>query len=150
MRPRHGSRVCPRKTNPNFNSCKNKIVRYLLTLSLQNTYWGRVKMLPFEYRVNQLKLHNMLNIIHGTAQCYLSSRIMTDQHSIGTRSSVLAVVVPYVHGPGTSTIAFTAAWKVWNALRLNIHSIQSPRSFRKAVRDVFFTPFLYANPFLYC
>ena len=73
----------------------------------------------------------------------LSSQIIRDQDSIGTRSSVLAVVVPYVHGPGTSTIAFTAAWKVWNALRLNIHSIQSPRSFRKAVRDVFCHPIFY-------
>ena len=35
-------------------------------------------MLPVEYRVDQLKLHNMFDIIHGTAPVYLSSRLMRD------------------------------------------------------------------------
>ena len=52
----------------------------------------------------------------------------------------LAVVAPYVHGPGSLSFAFTAA-KVWNALPLNIQRIQSPCSLRRDVRYVLFAKY---------
>ena len=74
-----------------------------------------VKMLPVNYRVDQLKLNLMFNINHGMAPSYFFSPRVRDQHSIATRSREYGVVVPRVRGPGSSTFAFTAA-KLWNEL----------------------------------
>ena len=103
-------------------------------------------MLPVNYRVDQLKLNLMFNILyHGMAPSYIFF-----QHSIGTRSREYDVVVPRVRGPGSSTFAFTAA-KLWNALPANIQRIDTPGSFRRAV--LMFLVRKYesydSNPFLY-
>ena len=106
---------------------QNKVVRYLPNLT-PRTHVGAnefkcVKMLPVNYRVDQLKLHLMFNINHRMAPSYLFSPRVRDQHSIGTRC---------VQGPGSSTYAFTSA-KIWNALSVNIQSIDTPGSIRRAV-----------------
>ena len=91
-----------------------------------------VNMLPVNYRVDQLKVHLMFNILHRMAPSNLLCPHVRDQYSIGTQSREYDVVVPRVRGPGSSTFAFTAV-KLWNALSDNIQSIDTPGSFRRAV-----------------
>ena len=142
------------KNKSKFQVLQNKVVRYLLNLT-PRTHVGvnefkAVKMLPVNYRVDQLKLNLMFNINHGMAPSYMFSSRVRDQHSIGTRSREYDVVVPRVRGPGSSTFAFTAA-KLWNALPANIQRIDTPGSFRRAV--LMFLVRKYesydSNPFLY-
>lgn len=56
---------------------------------------------------------------------YLSSRILMEQLSFGTRSSELAVVLPYVRGPGSSCFICAAA-KDWNATLRTLHECILP------------------------
>ena len=91
------------KNKSKFQVSQNKVVRYLLNLT-PRTHVGvnefkAVKMLPVNYRVDQLKLNLMFNINHGMAPSYLFSSHVRDQHSIGTRSREYDVVVPRVRGP---------------------------------------------------
>ena len=56
---------------------QNKIIRYILNLS-PITHIGLdefkiVKMLPVEYRVQQLKLNHMYDIVNGVAPDYMSN-----------------------------------------------------------------------------
>ena len=56
---------------------QNKIIRYVLNLS-PFTHIGLdefkiVKMLPVEYRVQQLKLNHMYDIVNGVAPDYMSN-----------------------------------------------------------------------------
>ena len=54
-------------------------------------------MLPVEYRVTQLKLNHMFNIVHGTAPEYLKTNInITRDPAQNTRSGSFACYIPNV------------------------------------------------------
>ena len=56
---------------------QNKIIRYVLNLSpithIELDEFKIVKKLPVEYRVQQLKLNHMYDIVNGTAPDYMSN-----------------------------------------------------------------------------
>ena len=53
-----------------------------------------VGLLPVEYRVEQLKLGHVFNIINITAPAYLRTNVEMVQHRYHTRASKLACVIP--------------------------------------------------------
>ena len=55
-----------------------------------------VGLLPIEYRVEQLMLGHMFNIINGNAPTYLTSGINMNQHRYSTRARQVSCVVPRV------------------------------------------------------
>ena len=52
-----------------------------------------VGLLPIEYRVEQLMLGHMFNIINGNAPAYLISGINMNQHRYSTRARELSCVI---------------------------------------------------------
>ena len=52
-----------------------------------------VGLLPIEYRVEQLMLGHMFNIINGNAPTYLISGINMNQHRYSTRARELSCVI---------------------------------------------------------
>ena len=78
-------------------------------------------MLPVEYRVIQLKLNHMFNIVHGSAPEYLKNNInITREPAHNTRSGSFACYIPNVKSFGIKSFFFTGS-KLWNSLS---HSIQ--------------------------
>ena len=59
-----------------------------------------VGLLPIEYRVEQLMLGHMFNIINGNAPTYLISGINMNQHRYSTRARELSCVIPRVKSSG--------------------------------------------------
>ena len=59
-----------------------------------------VGLLPIEYRVEQLMLGHMFNIINGIAPTYLISGIIMNQHRYSTRARELSCVIPRVKSSG--------------------------------------------------
>ena len=101
---------------------QNKIIRYIiLNLSLI-THIGLdefkiVQMLPVEYRVQQLKLNHMYDIVNGIAPDYMSTLLEIppiDQHIIA-RNSTLSFAIPQVSTSGLTSIFYTGA-SLWNSL----------------------------------
>ena len=80
---------------------QNKTIRFILG-SPPRTHIGysefsKVCMLPVPFRVDQLLLNHMYNIVHGTAPEYLKSCIKIAQDSVhNTRSGNLACAMPSV------------------------------------------------------
>ena len=114
---------------------QNKIIRYLLNAS-PRTHIGCdqfkiVGMLPVEYRVVQMKLNHMFNIITNTAPNYLKTGVtmVRNFHSINTRSSVMSCVVPRVKGFGKCSFLYTAILE-WNALPLRVQQCTTLVSFK--------------------
>ena len=58
---------------------QNKVIRFVLGIPprthLGCSDFGRVNILPVKYRAEQIKLNNMLNIVHGSAPEYLKHSI---------------------------------------------------------------------------
>ena len=55
-------------------------------------------MLPVEYRVTQLKLNHMFNIVHGSAPEYLENNINITREPVhNTRSGSFACYIPNVN-----------------------------------------------------
>ena len=99
---------------------QNKIIRYVLNLS-PFTHIGLdefkiVKMLPVEYRVQQLKLNHMYDIVNGIAPDYMSNllEIPPIDHHI-TRNSTLSFAIPQVSTSGLTSFFYTGA-RLWNSL----------------------------------
>ena len=76
-----------------------------------------VGVLPVEYRVDQLKLGHMYNILNGSAPDYMSSniRLVNNQHHHVTRRSVYSCSVPRVGVSGSTSFFYTGI-DVWNYL----------------------------------
>ena len=78
-----------------------------------------VGLLPFEYRVEQLKLGHMYNSINGNATYYLRANIdmVRNQNEYSTRASDLSCVIPRVNGSGRTSFLHTSLC-LWNNLPL--------------------------------
>ena len=109
---------------------QNKIIRYILNLSPIThigldekpiTHIGLdefkiVKMLPVEYRVQQLQLNHMCDIVNGMAPDYMSNllEIPPIDHHI-TRNSTLSFAIPQVSTSVLTSSFYTGA-RLWNSL----------------------------------
>ena len=67
-----------------------------------------VGLLPVEYRVEQLKLGHMFNIINIKVQEYLRTNVEMVHHRYPTRASNLACVIPRVKGSGQTSFFIPA------------------------------------------
>ena len=77
---------------------QNKIIRFIWMLNAPWRFhvganeFKHVELLPIEYRVEQLMLGQMFNIINGNAPTYLISGINMNQHRYSTRARELSVL----------------------------------------------------------
>ena len=100
---------------------QNKIIRYILNLSpithIRLDEFKIVKMLPVEYRVQQLKLNHMYDIVNGIAPDIMSNllEIPPIDHHIITRNSTLSFAIPQVSTSGLTSFFYTGA-RLWNSL----------------------------------
>ena len=90
---------------------QNKIIRFMLNapwrFHVGANEFKHVGLLPIEYRVEQLMLGHMFNIINGNAPTYSISGINMNQHRYSTRARELSCVIPRVKSSGvTSTLVF--------------------------------------------
>ena len=77
---------------------QNELIRFILGISTRShiSYreFSSSNMLPVEYRVTQLKLNHMFNIVHGSAPEYLKNNInITNIHIIQDQAA-LHVIFP--------------------------------------------------------
>ena len=98
---------------------QNKIIRYILNLS-PITHIGLdkfkiVKMLPVEYRVQQLKLNHMYDIVNDIAPDYMSNLLEIPPIHHITRKSTLSFAIPQVSTPRLTSFFYTGA-RLWNNL----------------------------------
>ena len=86
-------------------------------------------MLPVEYRVTQLKLNHMFNIVHGSAPEYLKNSVnVTRELAHNTRSCSFACYIPNV-----KSFFFTGS-KLWNSLSYNIQCVTDKFTFKKIIK----------------
>ena len=87
-------------------------------------------LLHFDYRVKQLKLGHMFNIINVKAPAYLRTNVEMVHHIYHTNASNLAGVIPRVKGSGQTSFFYTSICQ-WNNLPNEIKQCQFKTSFRK-------------------
>ena len=91
-------------------------------------------MLPVEYRVTQLKLNHMFNIVHGSAPEYLKNNIdITREPAHNTRSGSFACYIPNVKSFGIKSFFFIGS-KLWNSLSHSIQCITDKFIFKKMIK----------------
>lgn len=109
-----------------------------------------LKMLPTEYRVEQLKLNHMFNIMNNLAPIYMSVGV-SDRSRRATRNSQFSLNIPtYRTKTGQTTFLYSAT-KAWNALPSNIQASQNKYSFKKGVKQFLFDRLeaIDSNQFIY-
>ena len=121
---------------------QNNIIRYLLNAP-SRTHIGYdefqlVGLLPVDYRVEQLKLGHMYNIINGSAPQYMKCQIEMVQHSYNTRSSDLCCKIPIVKSFGSTSFLYTGILK-WNAVPLSIKNCVTKNSFKSELKKYLHT-----------
>ena len=90
--------------------------------------------LPVEYRVTQLMLNHMFNIVHGSASEYLKNNInITIEPALNTRSGRFACYIPNVKSFGIKSFFFTGS-KLWNSLSHSIQCITDKFIFKKMIK----------------
>ena len=89
---------------------QNKIIRLMLNapwrFHVGANEFKHVGLLPIEYRVEQLMLGNMFNIINGNAPTYLISGINMNQHMYSTRARELSCVIPRVKSAELTSLLY--------------------------------------------
>ena len=88
-----------------------------------------VGLLPIEYRVEQLMMAHMFNIINGNAPAYLISAINMDQHRYSIRARELSCVIPRVKSSGLTSFLYQGVCH-WNKLPLEIQQCPSKDTFK--------------------
>ena len=117
---------------------QNKLIRFILGISTRSHIGYREfsssKMLPVEYRVTQLKLNHMFNIVHGSAPEYLKNNInITREPAHNTRSGSFACYIPNVKSFGIKSFFFTGS-KLWNSLSHSIQCVTDKFIFKKMIK----------------
>ena len=106
----------------------------LFKTSLSDLFWA-FQPVDIEYRVIQLKLNHMFNIVHGSAPGYLKNNInITREPAHNTRSGSFACYIPNVKSFGIKSFFFTGS-KLWNSLSHGIQCITDKFIFKKMIKD---------------
>ena len=103
-----------------------------------------VGLLPIEYRVEQLMLGHMFNIINGNAPTYLISGINMNQHRYSTRARELSCVIPRVKSSGLTSFLYQGVCH-WNNLPLEIKQCPSKATFKYQVKCILYSRFICAG-----
>ena len=116
---------------------QNKIIRFMLNapwrFHVGANEFKHVGLLPIEYRVEQLMLGHMFNIINGNAPTYLISGINMNQHRYSTRARELSCVIPRVKSSGLTSFMYQGICH-WNNLPLEIKQCTSKDTFKYQVK----------------
>ena len=117
---------------------QNKLIKFILGISTRShigySEFSSSNMLPVEYRVTQLKLNPMFNIVHGSAPEYLKNSVnITREPAHNTRSGLFACYIPNVKSFGIKSFFFTGS-KLWNSLSYNIQCITDKTIFKKMIK----------------
>ena len=118
---------------------QNKVIRYMLNTSPMKHIGAYefilVGILPVDYRVEQLKLGHMFNIMNESAPSYLMENVhlVQSQHSYSTRISELSFAIPRVCTAGKCSFLYTSILH-WNGLPVDIKNIHSKSRFKNAVK----------------
>ena len=116
---------------------QNKIIRFMLNapwrFHVGANEFKHVGLLPIEYRVEQLMLGHMFNIINGNAPTYLISGINMNQHRYSTRARELSCVIPRVKSSGLTSFLYQGV-RHWNNLPLEIKQCPSKATFKYQVK----------------
>ena len=107
-----------------------------------------VGLLPIEYRVEQLMLGHMFNIINGNAPTYLTSGIIMNQHRYSTRARELSCVIPRVKSSGLTSFMYQGVCH-WNKLPLEIKQCPSKDTFKYQVKCLLYNRLLAQETSLY-
>ena len=107
-----------------------------------------VGLLPIEYRVEQLMLGHMFNIINGNAPTYLTSGITMNQHRYSTRARELSCVIPRVKSSGLTSFMYQGVCH-WNKLPLEIKQCPSKDTFKYQVKCLLYNRLLAQETSLY-
>ena len=131
---------------------QNKVIRYILNLSPRShigaAEFQMVNMIPVEYRVQQLKLNHMFNVVNNRAPNLFSIAMVHNFQERVTRRSEHNVVIPRVKN--VSSFRFTAS-KLWNNLPSDLQLTQSKYQFKRGVKKwlvdqyqtMYFSEFVY-------
>ena len=124
---------------------QNKIIRFMLNapwrFHVGSNEFKLVGLLPIEYRVEQLMLGHMFNIINGKAPTYLISGIIMNQHRYSTRARELSCVIPRVKSSGLTSFMYQAVCD-WNKLPLEIKQCPSKDTFKYQVKCLLYNRLL--------
>ena len=117
---------------------QNKVIKYILDAPPRThvgaTEFSNVSMLPVHFRVDQLKLNHMFNVINSHCPEYFKCDISTLSLSgHNTKSGNRACVVPRVNSFGAKSF-FYSALKVWNSLPPTTQSLESKLMFKSRVK----------------
>ena len=107
-----------------------------------------VGLFPIEYRVEQLMLGHMFNIINGNAPTYLISGIIMNQHRYSTRARELSCVIPRVKSSGLTSFMYQGVCH-WNKLPLEIKQCPSKDTFKYQVKCLLYNRLLAQETSLY-
>ena len=107
-----------------------------------------VGLLPIEYRVEQLMLGHMFNIINGNAPAYLISGINMNQHRYSTRARELSCVIPRVKSSGLTSFMYQGVCH-WNNLPLEIKQCPSKDTFKYQVKCLLYSRLFMQETSLY-
>ena len=121
---------------------QNKIIRYMLN-ALRRFHVGanefkHVGLLPIEYRVEQLMLGHMFNIINGNAPTYFIAGIDMNQHRYSTRARELSCVISRVKSSGLTSFLYQGVCH-WNKLPFEIKQYPSKDTFKYQVKCILYS-----------
>ena len=130
----------------------NKIIRFMLNapwrFHVGANEFKHVGLLPIEYRVEQLMLGHMFNIINGNAPAYLISGINMNQHRYSTRARELSCVIPRVKCSGLTSFLYQGVCH-WNNLPLEIKQCPSKDTFKYQVKCLLYSRLFVQETSLY-
>ena len=131
---------------------QNKIIRFMLNapwrFHVGANAFKHVGLLPIEYRVEQLMLGHMFNIINGNAPTYLISGINMNQHRYSTRARELSCVIPRVKSSGLTSFIYQGVCH-WNNLPLEIKQCPSKTTFKYQVKCLLYSRLFVQETSLY-
>ena len=129
-----------KKLKGRMQTMQNKIVRYMLNVPPRHHIgfeeFKSVGVLPVHFRVEQLKLGHMYNIVNGSAPDYMNFNIcnVSNHHNHGTRGSVNSCTVPRVGASGSTSFFYTGIG-IWNSLSDVIKQSTTKTAFKKLVKS---------------
>jgi hypothetical protein len=137
---------------------QNKIVRFLLNAPARTHIgpleFSKVRMLPVELRVRQLKLNLAHSIVHGTAPSYLTDNI-TFAHTIHTHNTRSSSHSHSIHIPQIGSFSKTSfhytCTTAWNSLPHNIKDVANKSRFKFLCKSLLFDQLSSqdSNPFIF-
>ena len=118
---------------------QNKMVRLILNMqprdSLKVEHFKKANIMPFQYRVNCLKLNHMYKIYNNISPSYLFENFGQQEHNHNTRGSFKSYQIPQCKSQGKNGFKYTAI-VLWNNLNQEIKNAKSYTNFKNSVKKL--------------